>query len=43
VSSLLAVALVARSEGVDQLTLVHKLPFRELSRVEQLLDYWLAR
>ena len=29
VSSLLAVALEASSEGVDQLTLVHKLPFRE--------------
>jgi hypothetical protein len=33
----LAVAFVSRREGVDQLTLVHKLPFRE-RRPSALLD-----
>ena len=42
VRGLLAVALVAGSESVDQLTLVHKLPFREPSGVEPLPDYSLG-
>jgi len=39
----LPVALEARRQGVDQLTLVHKLPFRERLISSLLLDFSLER
>ena len=43
VRGLLPVAFEAVGQGVDQLTLVHKLPFRERLMVEPLPDYSSAR